>query len=154
MNLEIKELEEKDFEGRIRRTYIGDICDVSTVKLHASEYRDYMYETLVFGGPFDMEGNQYKTEDEARQGHADMLAWLISSLEHGLIPEEKRLSFDSMWTLNPIAKYVAIDIGDGMTVRISREMGEEIRVELYDSIDEWDSFIVGTITYIKNGVTK
>jgi hypothetical protein len=32
-----------------------------------------IFETMVFGGPTDLEGRRYSTEEEARAGHAQMV---------------------------------------------------------------------------------
>lgn len=62
---------------RVARTSVG-AATVSTVFL-VLDYRfggdgpPLLFETLVFGGLFDQEGDRYATEAEARAGHAAMV---------------------------------------------------------------------------------
>ena len=68
----------EDFENRclIARTMIDDVCLVSTIFVcldHSSllygEGEPVLFETVVFGGPHNLEQVHYSTEEEARIGH-------------------------------------------------------------------------------------
>lgn len=56
--------------GRIGLDSVGD-STVSTVWVGS---HDAPFETLVMGGPLDDEGDYYDTEQDAREGHAAMVA--------------------------------------------------------------------------------
>lgn len=62
---------------QVNQTYIGDDIRVSTVFLginHAWRPDEplALFETMVFGGPLDLEMDRYSTWDSAEQGHAAM----------------------------------------------------------------------------------
>ena len=62
----------------VAKTQTGD-ATVSTVFVglehrFSSEGPPLIFETLVFGGPYDGEMTRYSTWDEAERGHAAMLA--------------------------------------------------------------------------------
>jgi len=60
----------------VAKTDIEADIDVSTVFLgldHGFDDTVLLYETRVFGGPFDMETDRYTTRDEALQGHNNMV---------------------------------------------------------------------------------
>jgi hypothetical protein len=62
-------------DRRVARTIVYDGCEVSTVFLGLDHRfsgvgRPIVFETLVFGGPFDGAGERYCTWAEAEAGHA------------------------------------------------------------------------------------
>jgi hypothetical protein len=67
------------FEGNrhVARTTVYEGCEVSTVFLgldhNFGSGPPLIFETLVFGGPFDKEMDRYSTWDEALAGHARMV---------------------------------------------------------------------------------
>lgn len=69
----------KAFEGdrRVALTKVYDGCEVSTVFLGLDHSfgsgSPLLFETLVFGGPFDQEMERYSTWDQAMAGHAAMV---------------------------------------------------------------------------------
>ena len=71
---------------RIALDHVGDVS-VSTVWLgldhgHGLTSAPLIFETMVFGGPFDEQCWRYATEDEARAGHANVVALVRLSAEH------------------------------------------------------------------------
>ena len=63
-------------DRHVALTMVGDI-KISTVFLglnHAYGNGDpLLFETMVFGGPFDQEMNRYTTWEQAELGHAEMV---------------------------------------------------------------------------------
>lgn len=65
----------KDMDRRrVGRTTVYDGCDVSTVFLGldhnwTNQGAPIVFETMVFGGPFDQEQERYSTWAEAEAGH-------------------------------------------------------------------------------------
>lgn len=62
----------------VARTRVYDGCEVSTVFLgldhrFGGDGPPIVFETLVFGGPFDQEMDRYCTWAEAEAGHARMV---------------------------------------------------------------------------------
>jgi hypothetical protein len=74
---------------QVSKTIIIGGGEVSTVFLttpHCGpEGFGYFFETMIFGGPADMNGSQwrYKTWDEAVQGHEQVCAFVLHRLKHG-----------------------------------------------------------------------
>lgn len=68
--------ESRMFKNRVvAKTQVYDGCNVSTVFLGLDHgYRPgdppIVFETMVFGGPFDQDQERYATWDEAVAGHA------------------------------------------------------------------------------------
>lgn len=65
-------------DRKVARTEHGDVS-VSTVFMgmnyaQIDDLEPLVFETVVFGGPYDMEGNQYSTWSEALAGHYAMCA--------------------------------------------------------------------------------
>lgn len=68
------------FDGQNRnvaKTTVYDGCEVSTVFLGLNHQfgqgPPLLFETMVFGGPFDQEQDRYSTWAEAEAGHARMV---------------------------------------------------------------------------------
>lgn len=63
---------------RVAYDKIDDHCYVSTVFLginHNWRNSDpVLFETMVFGGPLDLDGQRYCTYDDAERGHAEIVA--------------------------------------------------------------------------------
>src|SRR5687767_3446555 len=64
-------------DRKVARTTVYDGCEVSTVFLGLDhrmtgvrEGKPIVFETMVFGGPFDGDGERYSTWAEAEAGHA------------------------------------------------------------------------------------
>lgn len=61
----------------VAKTQVYDGCEVSTVFLGLNhqfgEGPPLIFETMVFGGPFDQEQDRYSTWAEAEAGHARMV---------------------------------------------------------------------------------
>lgn len=60
---------------RVARTTVYDGCEVSTVFLQldhrfTNSGEPIVFETMVFGGPFDGDAERYSTWREAEAGHA------------------------------------------------------------------------------------
>lgn len=73
-------------DRRVARTRIGE-AEVSTVFLglnHNFEHsgRPVLFETMVFGGPWDEHQWRYSTWEEAEEGHAG----IVAMLERGEVP--------------------------------------------------------------------
>lgn len=68
---------------RVDFTVVADGVEVSTVFLGYDHSfgggQPVLFETLVFGGPLDMEMERYYTWDEAVAGHAEMVARVKSA---------------------------------------------------------------------------
>lgn len=65
----------EDTDRVVARTKVYEGCEVSTVFLSLDHRFDkqgppIVFETLVFGGPFDQDGERYCTWQEAVAGHA------------------------------------------------------------------------------------
>lgn len=116
LDLTLREVPHMNEEYGLRATYIGDICYVSTIRLRGRDE----WETLVYGGPWSDRQEQYLTEEGAIRGHDYVVEDIVSSLEMGYIPNEKRIimSFDG-WKMSDYSGYVAIKVGD-VTVTINR----------------------------------
>lgn len=58
----------------VAKTKVYDGCEVSTVFIGLDHRfgpgKPLVFETLVFGGPFDQDGDRYSTWVEAEAGHA------------------------------------------------------------------------------------
>jgi hypothetical protein len=119
LDLTLREVPHMNEEYGLRATYIGDICCVSTIRLRGRDE----WETLVYGGPWSDRQEQYLTEEGAISGHDYVVNDIVSSLEMGYIPNEKRIvmSFDG-WEMSDYSGYVAIKVGD-VTVTINRNDG-------------------------------
>ena len=63
-----------DGPWRIGRDELDGNVVVSTVNLGAYLGIDPLYETLIFGGPYDQDGTRYTTLEAAQQGHAATVA--------------------------------------------------------------------------------
>ena len=67
----------------LARDVIGDVT-VSTVFLGINhrfgEGEPLLFETMVFGGPFDQEQRRYSRRIDAFAGHADLVAQVRSTL--------------------------------------------------------------------------
>jgi hypothetical protein len=84
-----EELRFQDIGERIvAKTQLGDV-EVSTVFLgldHAWGYGPpLLFETLIFGGPYDGEMDRYSTWDEATAGHERFVA----ALRRGVSPSDE-----------------------------------------------------------------
>lgn len=79
-----------DFERRrVAHTDLADDVRVSTVFLRWDHnfYDDgppILFETMVFGGPFDQQHQRYETWDEAQAGHQRV----VTALQEGRDPWE------------------------------------------------------------------
>lgn len=76
--VEWAELLADDDVRQVARTEMDDAVSVSTVWLGLDHSfggtRPLVFETMVFGGPLDMEQERYSTEAEALLGHQLMVA--------------------------------------------------------------------------------
>jgi hypothetical protein len=74
-------------ENKVRRTAISDDVEVSTIHLVINHrYGDgppLIFETLVFGGPLDGDGDRWASEAEAIVGHE---LWVRRAAGHGGAP--------------------------------------------------------------------
>jgi hypothetical protein len=68
---------------RIAFTDLGKLGQVSTVFLGLDQdwhpvpipltYRPLLWESMIFGGPFDMEQERYRSREEAERGHQTLV---------------------------------------------------------------------------------
>lgn len=69
---------------RVAQDYVGDVR-VSTVFLGMDHAFDggppLLWETLVFGGPLDGDGDRYATRAEAEAGHAEWVARVRAAMQ-------------------------------------------------------------------------
>lgn len=79
-------------DRHVALTDLGPLGEVSTVwlGLDHSLYGDppLIFETMVFGGPMDMEQVRYSTAADALTGHNFLVTWLTSVLDR---PKHKQL---------------------------------------------------------------
>lgn len=76
------------------RLHVGDDhidgCRVSTVFLGLDHSffagPPLLWETLVFGGPLDMEGKRYHSHEAARRGHVEMVARVVAAQKASAVP--------------------------------------------------------------------
>lgn len=72
-------------DRKVAETWFGKDVRVSTVFLGLDHNFNFLvagsqpilYETMVFGGPFDQEQKRYRTRSEAEDGHRDMCDVII-----------------------------------------------------------------------------